>query len=250
MLLVNDVYSYGRRNFRILWRDADIVYWIDIDSKSALPEPIKLAELISLLENQSIQYIFDPDERFVLSPPSQESEWGKNIQAESWSMISPYVQQEPEIYLRAERGKMIQLILAAHNTTKQTVYAKLRAYWQKGKSPNCLYPDTRKNGGAGKTKAAGLKKRGRPRTVSVGLGVNISSEIANIFRAVIKAFYLTKNNNTLDFAYTKALVALGIDRHKVSAEELAEAPTYEQFYHFMRKETGAVERIRKRLSVV
>lgn len=250
MLLVNDVYTYGRRNFRILWRDANLAYWIDIDAKSALPEPIKLAELISLLENQTIQYIPDPFERFALSPPSQKGEWGKKIQAEGWSMISPYVQQEPEIYCRVERGKMIQLILAAHNTTKQTVYAKLRAYWQKGKSSNCLYPDTRKIGGAGKTKSAGLKKRGRPRTVSLGLGVNITEEVANIFRTAIKSYYQTKDNNTLDFAYNKALIALGIDSKKVSLEELAEAPTYEQFYHFMRKETGAVERIRKRLGEI
>ena len=123
MLLVNDVYSYGRRSFRILWRNANLAYWIDIDSKSALPEPIKLAELISLLENQSIHYIPDPHEGFVLSPPSQHIEWGKKIQTEAWSMISPYVQQEPEIYLRAERGKMIQAMLATHETTKQTVYA-------------------------------------------------------------------------------------------------------------------------------
>jgi hypothetical protein len=250
MLLVNDVYSYGRRSFRILWRNADLAYWIDIDSKNALPEPIKLADLTSLLENQSIRYIPDPHEGFVLSPPSQRLDWGKKVQAEAWAMISLYVQQEPDIYLRAERGKMIQVMMAAHETTKQTVYAKLRCYWQKGKSPKCLFPDTRKNGGAGKTKAAGLKKLGRPRTVSIGLGVNISEQIAAIFRAVLKAFYTTKQNNTLDFAYNKALVAMGIDRKKVTEEELAEVPTYHQFYHFMRKETGAVERARKRMGEI
>lgn len=246
MLLVNEVYRYGRRSFRILWLNSEVAYWIDIESKGALPVLINVDELRSLLKTQTIQSIPDPEEEFVISPPSKKTEWGGKIQASGWALISPYVDQEPDIYEPEARGKMVQLILQTHDTTKQTIYTKLRYYWQKGKSPSCLYPDTRKIGGAGKTKTAGDKKRGRPRTTMMGVGVNITEEIAAVFRTMITTFYSTTKNNTLQFAYDKALKALGVKPKEITIEELAEFPTYEQFYYFMRKETGAVERARKR----
>jgi putative transposase len=249
MLLVNDVYQYGRRLFRILWRDSNLAYWIDIGSDNALPELISVATLIKLLEEENISYAADPFESFLLAPPSN-TDRGKHIQSTSWAMISAYVVQEPDIYVRAKRGKMIQEILGRQKTTKQTVYAKFRTYWQRGKSPNGLYPDTRNCGGAGKAKSAGDKKRGRPRTVSKGTGVNIDDNIANVFRAIIKAHYLNTKGNTVDFAYNQSLIALGIDRTKVTEAELAEAPTYEQFYHFIQKEIGAVEKARKRVGEI
>ena len=119
---------------------------------------------------------------------------GKQIQADGWAMIADFVDQEPEIYQRRERGLMIQSILGSYDTTKQTIYAKLRNYWQKGKTPSCLYPDTRRNGGSGKPRAAGETKRGRPRTNTIGVGVNITDDIAAIFRTVIKTFYTTKKS--------------------------------------------------------
>lgn len=246
MLLVNDVYCYGSKCFRILWLNADMAYWIDIKAKGALPKAINVTKLNALINAQTIEAIADPDEEFVISPPSKSSEWGKKIQAEGWALISNYVNQEPDIYDRAARGKIIRAILEANVTTKQTVYAKLRNYWQKGKSPSCLYPDTRKNGGTGKTKAAGDKKRGRPRTITIGVGANITEEIAVVFRSIIKTFYSTTKQNTLQFAYDKALKALGVKPKEITVEELAEYPTYEQFYYFMRKETNAVELARKR----
>lgn len=246
MLLVNEVYRYGRKSFRLLWLNAEVAYWIDIESKNALPELIKVDELAEFINAQTIHNIPDPHEEFAISPPSKHSEWGKQIQADGWAMIADFVDQEPEIYQRRERGLMIQSILSSYDTTKQTIYAKLRNYWQKGKTPSCLYPDTRRNGGSGKPRAAGETKRGRPRTTTIGVGVNITDDIAAIFRTVIKTFYTTKKVNTLQYAYDKALKALGVNPKEITVEELAEFPTYEQFYYFMRKETGAVERARKR----
>jgi putative transposase len=250
MLLVNDVYQCGQSSFRILWRDINFAYWIDINDRSALPKLISIENLIKLLQDDDIHFIADPYEQFLIAPPSKTTDWGKKVQTIAWEMISNYVKQEPEIYNRSERGKFVQSIIAEHSTTKQTVYAKLRAYWQLGKSPNALYPDTSKNGGAGKTKSAGEKKRGRPRTVSLGTGINIDEHVGNVFRTIIKAYYLNTTGNTLQFAYTRALIALGIDPKKAFDAQFAEAPTYDQFYHFAQKEIGAVEKARKRAGEV
>ncbi len=248
MLLVNDVYQYGKSSFRILWRNKDTAYWININDRSALPEPISVEDLIKLLQDKDIHFVADPHEQFVLAPPSKTTDWGKKVQTSAWEMISDYVKQEPEIYSRSGRGQIVQNIMSKHETTKQTVYSKLRLYWQRGQSPNALYPDTSKNGGAGKTKHAGDKKRGRPRTVSPGIGININEHVGNVFRTTIKAHYLNTDGKTLQFTYLKALIALGIDSSKVSKEQLAAvAPTYEQFYHFVQKEIGVVEKTRKRV---
>jgi hypothetical protein len=245
MLLVNDVYKYGNRRYRLLWRNQALVYWIDIDNQNALPKLVNLNQLTDALGDNLIEYINDPYEGFILSP-TNESKWAEEIQSKSWLMIKEHVQNEPEIYERSQRGKIIQQIVAQNETTKALVYRKLRLYWQRGKSPNALYPDMSKRGAPNQEKVAGAKKRGRPRTTAIGTGVNINAEIASVFRSVIKAHYLTTKNKSITHTYNKGLIALGIDPTKVSEEELAEAPTYEQFYHFLQKEVGVVEKVRKR----
>lgn len=246
MLLVNDVYQYGARRFRVLWRDEKNCFWIDIDKKNAFPVQITKENLIKLLQNDDIQYIEDPYEGFLLSPARKKTDWGRGIQDKAWAMIGAYATQEPDVYIREKRGEMVRCIVVAHSTTKQTVYAKLRAYWQRGKSPNALYPYTCNWGNAGQPKHAGDKKRGRPRSTTPGVGVNIDPMVASVFRATLKAYYLNTNGNSLQFAYQKALIALEIDPKNISIEKIAEAPTYEQFYYFVKKEVGSVEKARKR----
>jgi putative transposase len=102
-----------------------------------------------------------------------------------------------------------------------------------------------------KLKAITDKKRGRPRKVALGTGTNITIEIERIFRTVIKADYLTKDENTVRFVYRRALFLLGFDSTKKNNEEqLAEAPTYDQFYYFLQKEVTETEKIKKRLGEI
>jgi len=245
MLLVNDVFQQENSRYRVLWRDEFKVYWINIDTEDALPESCEISNLNKQLKDGMLTPIEDPFQSFILSPPSQ-NEWGKEIQKKYWEMISSYVRNEPGIYDRLLRGNMVNEILQNHSTTKQTVYSKFRAFWQRGKNPRALFPNTQRNGGPGKLKMRSQKKMGRPRTTSIGKGINITNEIANVFRAIIKSQYLTTDENTITYTYNKALVALGIDRENVTEEELAEAPTYEQFYHFLQKEISIVEKTKKR----
>lgn len=68
MLLVNDVYKYGNRRYRLLWRNQALVYWIDIDNQNALPKLVNLNQLTDALGDNLIEYINDPYEGFILSP--------------------------------------------------------------------------------------------------------------------------------------------------------------------------------------
>ena len=245
MLLVNDVYKYGERKYRVLWKEPDYVYWIDIDDKSALPEKKYYQELLDLLADEVISYSDDPYAEFVLNPPDN-NKWVKDKQDKAWEMLKSIVFVEPDIYINSARGPLVSKLLIDYATTKQTVYAKLRQYWQRGKVPNALYIDSRKFGGRGLVKKAGNVKRGRPRTVKIGVGVNIDEQIAKIFRVVISKHYLSTDKKSINHCYNQALIALQIDRTKVTEEELAETPTYEQFFHFLKKDNNPVEMAKKR----
>ena len=245
MLLINDVYKYGERKYRILWAAPSYVYWIDIGDKSALPEIKDYQELLDLLANEAIEYSEDPYSEFVLNPPDS-GKWAKDKQNKAWEMLKSIVFVEPDIYINSARGPLISKVLIDYSTTKQTVYAKLRQYWQRGKVPNALYIDSRKFGGRGLGKKAGNVKRGRPRTVKIGVGVNIDEKIAKVFRVVISKHYLTTDKKRIIHCYNQALIALQIDRTKVTEQELAEAPTYKQFIDFLKKEIGSVEIAKKR----
>ncbi len=250
MLLVNDVYELSNHRYRILWGEPKTIYWIDIDAKNALPQQVERAALVEHLANEEMRCIYDPFELFILNPTKQ-SQWAKNIQKKAWEMVEQYVTDEPAIYERGSRGKMIQAMVAKHETTKALVYRKLREYWQRGKNPNALYPDTTNKGSPNKPKAITDKKRGRPRKVALGTGTNITIEIEKIFRTVIKVYYLTKDENTIRLVYRRALFLLGFDSTKKNNEEqLAEAPTYEQFYYFLQKEVAETEKIKKRLGEI
>jgi putative transposase len=250
MLLVNDVYELFGQRYRILWRDQKTAYWIDIDADSALPQLIELSVLVERLADEVMRCIDDPFEPFILNPTKQ-SQWAQDIQSKAWEMVKQHVTNEPTIYERTPRGKMIQAMVQRHGTTKALIYRKLREYWQRGKSPNALYPDTSNKGSPNKAKTITDKKRGRPRKVALGTGVNITPEIEKVFRTVIKSHYQTEDENTVRYVYRRALFLLGFDSTKKNNEEqLAEAPTYEQFYYFLQKEISDTEKIKKRLGEI
>lgn len=247
MLLVNDVYQYFDQRYRVLWRANQSVYWINIDSDDALPELISYEKLVGYLSDGHMSCADDPFQAFLLNP-TKRSKWAQDIQQKSWAMIEKFVSQEPAIFDKKQRGEMVRAMISEHGATKAHVYRKLRAYWQRGKSPQALFPDTSTKGAPKKPKAISDKKRGRPRANAVGTGVNITPDIEQVFRVAIKAYYLTTSQNPVRYAYRKALIALGFDVTKKHELNLAEAPTYRQFYYFLKKETTEVDRAKKRFS--
>lgn len=244
MLLVNDVYQYFDQRFRILWRANSSVYWINIDADDALPELISYKTLVSYLSDGHMHFVEDPYQSFVLNPP--KTAWSLQIQRESWKMIEGYVTQEPAIYERKKRGEMIREVVAAHGAAKKRIYSKLRLYWQKGKTPQALFPDTRNRGLPNTSKAISDKKRGRPRETGLGTGVNITPTIEQVFRDAINLHYLNTSQNSIRHVYRKALLGLGFDPTKKPETNLAEAPTLRQFSYFLKKEVTKSEKAKKR----
>lgn len=66
MLPVNQVFRMGELRKRLLWSGTEQAIWIDIDSDTALPEPISIVELERLIMERELESIADPFEETVL----------------------------------------------------------------------------------------------------------------------------------------------------------------------------------------
>lgn len=244
MFMPNDVYSLESQRIRVLWSNKQVVFWIDIDDEKALPKVASRSELEHLIANGSLKVIDDPYISFAFNSPEPGSR-AEEVQDKAWNAIKEIVVVEPNIYQRKTRGPLFNQALEASGTTKQTFYRWLRRYWQFGLCRNALSGRYKNCGGAGKTRVAGDKKRGAPRTRSLGIGINVDEQIRSIFRVAIEKCLLHEGKYEFDYAYNQVLIAYGVPK-PCKPEDLLEVPTERQFRYFYEKEYSSIEVTRKR----
>ncbi|WP_282376776.1 helix-turn-helix domain-containing protein [Pseudomonas sp. PS01302] len=227
MLPVNQVFKIGELRKRLLLSGVEQVVWIDIDSDTALPESISVAELERQLMKFEIESIADPFEGKVLREVGDGS-LDQIKRDEAWGMLADYV-HDPQLFMRSSRGLIVRDIMERHGVTKQTVYRLLRRYWQRGICRNALLPDYVNSGARGKRRNPSQAKLGRPRMVMEGKGSNITPDIERIFRRVIEERLLKEKHLSIPDAYASALNLLRAVLPKLSTFEL---PTLGQFRYF------------------
>lgn len=245
MLPVNQVFRIDEHRRRLLWCDAELAIWIDIDSTTALPTSIPITDLERLLMDGAIQRIDDP----FLDRTLREVEEGsvdRQKRDAAWSMITEAV-LDTGLFERQSRGRIVTAIMQRHGITKQTVYRILRRYWQRGMCKNALLPDYVNSGGRGKRRKPGHVKLGRPRIVRDGRGSNITPDIERIFRRVIEERLLKEKHPSVTDAYAAGLNLIGAIRPDLPAKEL---PTLEQFRYFYKREYHFVDTLERRTSAV
>lgn len=130
MLPVNQVFRMGELRKRLLWSGTEQAIWIDIDSDTALPEPISIAELERLLMERELESIADPFEETVLREV-EEGSLDQQKRDEAWAMLADFM-HDPQLFVRRPRGLIVRGIMERHGVTNQTVYRLLRRYWQRG----------------------------------------------------------------------------------------------------------------------
>lgn len=173
----------GELRKRLIWSDAAMAVWIDIDADTALPEPIKVVELERLLMDGELVCIVDPFEEAVLREV-EEGSLDQQKRDAAWEMLAD-VAQDPGLFIRKSRGQILIGIMERHGVTKQTAYRLLRRYWQRGMCRNALLPDYVNSGALGKRRKPSQAKLGRPRVVREGRGSNVTPDVERIFRRVI-----------------------------------------------------------------
>jgi len=239
MFQLNDVFERGNQRLRILWSVEDTLVWIDIDDNKALPEVSNRDDFEHAIASMAMQKIDDPYISEVLTPPPSGSR-SEQIQNKAWNAIKEIIDVKPDIFISQKRGALVSKTIEQHTITKQTCYRYLRRYWQLGNCRNALSAQYKNCGGMGKTKKSGDKKRGRPRTRSPGIGINVDENIRKIFRVALETCFLKKGHYEFDYAYNRMLISFGLTP-PVSPQMLTNAPTLTQFKYFFDKEFSPIE---------
>lgn len=252
-LSVNNLVQYGTDDditvFRLLYIDNinDIAFVIDVNTSKGLPEFRHYSRLTEDLSHK-IAIIASADPWATIIGENELSEKDKEIRDRAWKIVEDLAkpENEPDVYYKKVRGKLVQEAARKHETTLTTVYKYWRKFLQRGKTINALLPDYRNSGGKGKAREA-VKKLGRKRkfehVVEIGEGINVDEKIKKIFRAAISQFYYNPKETSLktaydlmlkQFFYEDFIIDGNIKKSILISQD--EKPTYNQFLYFYNKE--------------
>ena len=247
---------------RIIWIDEGyaIAFLFDINATKGLPHSYSIQDLKEALKDQEAsKLVVDPWGRIIQEESLSDKE--KILRDNAWSIIESLITQEPDIYYRHLRGKLIKKVIADYQQkypeeklAEKVIYKHLRRFWQRGKNKNALLPDYSNSGGKGKRRKAGSKKRGRPRKYQehpeIGEGINISEQDRQIFRIAINKFYRQKTKNSLMTAYKLMIKDYYAEDFKFDEKNVKTSilvppekrPTFNQFRYWYEAENSDLEK--------
>lgn len=238
--------------YRLLWLsdNCDYAFIFNITTME-MPTSILCAELRSGIENGL--FSTKPDDPYVTAvSESTLTDKEKEIRDNVWSLMESIVNDEPGIYVKKERGRI--LAEAIKRTGKQLVvfHRYLKTYWQRGKTKNAFVPRYDNCGAPGKDRAVGISKRGRPSKYG-STNINVDAATRAIFEKAIKKYYLNRNEHTLLYAYDMMIAehyaqyVTGLDgKAKAVLPPVEQLPTIRQFRYWYNKSHDGIEKITKR----
>lgn len=239
---------------RLLWFNTTDVVVIDAESNRALPRFYPRQSLIDALLRAEVKVVESDEAQLLPRPDDLLTASQRQHRDQAWSVIRPLVEGHlPDLFIRQRRGKLVAAHAVETGVSKTTLYGYLRRYWQRGQIPNALVPDFQQCGGAGKRKAVSDLKRGHPRHISSGLGVNIDAGIRQRFRQGVVRFYESGESQSLRDAYQRTLEHYFNHGYQMQdnvripvlppADEL---PTFRQFRYWFKQEQDLEQTLVKR----
>jgi len=253
-LLVNDVLKFAdsEQLYRIVWisDDKKNVYLFNMDTLE-MPFPAQYEELQKQVDEGDVFKEHDPYLSAIPEDCLNEKE--KIFRDEIWNLMADIFCDEPNIFDKHGRGKMVAAVISKTGKTMFTVHRYLKAYWKYGKTKNAFIPGFQKRGGSGKERKANAKKRGRPRKYGENIGINIDEATKEIFENVIEKYYHNRNEYTLKDAYALMIKehytrfspqSTGTEKAELISEN--EIPTIDQFRYWYGKKHDVKEKIIKR----
>ena len=252
MLSINDILRKDAEEYHVLWLDysSNLVYVI-AEGKSALPRSYQISELEERLRTGALER--ETESQPILLPESEIPERDRSFRDAAWDAVGSIVTNEPAVYERSQRGKMVAEAMTRTGLTKRTVYKYLRWYWQRGKVKNALLPNFKHRGGKGVPKKAVAGKIGHPRTYGQSSGRNVDEATVRIFENAVKRFYHTRQEHTLTAAYNLMLKEYYTDAETLPDGETRlvlkpqdEIPTLRQFRYWYQKTYDESVKLRAR----
>ena len=222
-MLLNQVFqdpSTGKR-YRVVLEHLSDLMLIDVDSDKAWPFPMSEDELRSA----GYDSISDP----YPMPSVEDGSIGAQRRDEAWATISPLLEHYQSLLVKNERNRLIKEHLKSTDKPRLYITRQLRRYWQRGMAPNALVPDYHKCGAKGRPRREVEQKVGPKRSVTPGVGVPVTEEIAELFRMALDGFYLTSDKVPLTAAKDKAV---GLFKARYPSATQKSMPTMRQFRYF------------------
>ena len=236
-MLLNRVFrdpSTGKR-YRVVLEQLSDLMLIDIDSEKAWPFTVSEEDL------QKLGYDSIPDPYPL--PSVEEGSVGARRRDEAWCTLTPLLDNHLSLFVKNERNRLIKEVLAFSDKPRIYIIRQLRRYWQRGMAPNALAPDYHKCGAKGQPRREVENKVGPKRTISPGVGVPVTEEVAELFRMALDGFYLTNEKVPLTAARDKAV---GLFKARYPSTTEKSIPTMRQFRYFYEANYRKNEVVRKR----
>lgn len=226
---------------RVLWisPSADAMVVMRVDGGISVPQWVQRSDWEALSQDGKIEPVAD-DERVRLPVENGLDDKARARRDNAWKHVQSLVEAEPDIYLSDKRAAMIRTVSETAGAHKDTIRNWLFEYWQRGMTKNALLPYWDKCGNRDKRKTAGEAKRGRPRTVSPGTGMNVCEKIREIFEVAISNYFLRNKKAGIKHTYNTMLRKFFSDRveegerGKLILRDVDSIPTYEAFYYWYR----------------
>lgn len=261
MIIKNDLIRYegDGKIVRVLWirSDGEFLAQIDVHASRALPEIRKKTEVIDDLNAKRASLVLE-DVFATRAGEANFSEPYVRRRDNAWKIIRSIVSDEPGIFIKDTRGRLVSAVMAQYGVTHITVYRYLRRYWQRGQTPNALLPDYANSGGRGKERKVSAVKLGRPRLYGEQEGINVTPEIRNVMRVAVSRYYAGSEKFTLKGAYDEMIRIFFVERRRsidwdgvihAPKEAFVNAgfPTYTQFEYWFKKDQDALKVKRSRV---
>jgi len=253
ILSVNEIIrdDLNDKEYRVLWIDEGnvIAFLIDVNAKSPSPFSMAIKEILNLINDQ--QMIKVKDHPMELNTLKYEiSHKDLLIRDDAWNSIKDIVIKQPDIYIKDKRGNLIHQAVTKSGETYKTILSRLRKYWIRGMTINCLIPDYDNCGVKNRTYE---NKPGKKRKDGIE-GIIVTDKIKQIFDDSLKKYYLTNDSNTLIFAYKEMLrhefnkaVYFKDGVKQIILKPESELPTFNQFKFYFKSNYQTDKILKERL---
>lgn len=234
----------------------DAVVVIDVEDRLALPFTRARQHIEHEYACGRLQICeTEPFPRSFLTEDGLVPERHRRVREHAFSLITELMQTAGAQLLSSDaRASAINRFLQEQprkeKPTKKYIYRQLRRFWQRGMTKGALLPDYDRCGSL--KVSEGSAKRGRPRKLTPGLGINIGAREHELILKGYQRFYLNKRQSllgayqdTLEAFFAERLVRQGAVWITV-LKPPDQRPTFGQFAYHCRKAFNPAEVCRSR----
>jgi transposase InsO family protein len=240
MILVNQVYKFGENRVRILWVEKQLIVVINID-ENKMPFQINQNYFLADIKEGKCKLINNENEFLDCSklPDSYATK-----RDELWEKLHPLLVQEPEIYYKKSRKKIIKENLSNIGLSERYIDDLFKRYWKSGKKIDSLIPMYYKCGKYKSLPEKTSKKRGRPAKYRKNVGINVDEYWLKVFTEAIKKYYYNSAKNSKIMTYEMMRKDYISKNNNLGTQ----FPTFEQFTYWMKKQLSVKNEISSRYS--